>query len=83
MVGGDDTLAKLLEARLGKRVALANKETLVAAGELVMAEAKRSGSAILPVDRPNVPEVPGADFSTPDLIASATPDTDAAAKDGA
>ena len=36
--------------RLGKRVALANKETLVAAGELVMAEAKRSGSAILPVD---------------------------------
>jgi 1-deoxy-D-xylulose-5-phosphate reductoisomerase len=36
--------------RLGKRVALANKETLVAAGELVMAEAKRSGAAILPVD---------------------------------
>ena len=36
--------------RLGKRVALANKETLVAAGELVMGEAKRSGSAILPVD---------------------------------
>jgi 1-deoxy-D-xylulose-5-phosphate reductoisomerase len=36
--------------RLGKRVALANKETLVAAGELVMAEARRSGAAILPVD---------------------------------
>jgi 1-deoxy-D-xylulose-5-phosphate reductoisomerase len=36
--------------RLGKRIALANKETLVAAGELVMAEAKRSGAAILPVD---------------------------------
>jgi 1-deoxy-D-xylulose-5-phosphate reductoisomerase len=34
----------------GLRVALANKETLVAAGDLVMAEAKRSGSALLPVD---------------------------------
>lgn len=36
--------------RLGLRVALANKETLVAAGDLVMAEAKRSGSELLPVD---------------------------------
>lgn len=36
--------------RDGLRVALANKETLVAAGALVMAEAKRSGSALLPVD---------------------------------
>src|SRR5690606_30140558 len=29
-----------------------------------------AGSTMLPVDRPTVPEVPGADFSTPDLIAS-------------
>ena len=36
--------------RSGKRVALANKETLVAAGELVMAEAENTGSEILPVD---------------------------------
>ncbi len=36
--------------RRGKRIALANKETLVAAGALVMAEAQRSGSAVLPVD---------------------------------
>lgn len=34
----------------GLRVALANKETLVAAGDLVMAEAKRSGAQLLPVD---------------------------------
>lgn len=34
----------------GLKVALANKETLVAAGDLVMAAAKRSGSALLPVD---------------------------------
>ena len=36
--------------RQGKRVALANKEVLVVAGELVMAEAARSGAEILPVD---------------------------------
>jgi 1-deoxy-D-xylulose-5-phosphate reductoisomerase len=34
----------------GKRVALANKETLVMAGPLVMALAARTGSQILPVD---------------------------------
>ena len=36
--------------KLGKRVALANKEVLVAAGELVMAEVSRSGAELLPVD---------------------------------
>ena len=36
--------------KLGRELLLANKETLVVAGELVMAEAARSGSAILPVD---------------------------------
>ncbi len=34
----------------GKRIALANKETLVTAGEIVMEEAKRHGSEIIPVD---------------------------------
>ena len=36
--------------RRGKRVALANKEVLVAAGDLVMAAARESGAEILPVD---------------------------------
>jgi 1-deoxy-D-xylulose-5-phosphate reductoisomerase len=35
---------------LGKTVALSNKEVLVAAGELVMAAAKKSGRELLPVD---------------------------------
>ena len=47
MVGLQPTLAAI---RQGKRIALANKETLVCAGELVMAEARRSGAEILPVD---------------------------------
>jgi 1-deoxy-D-xylulose-5-phosphate reductoisomerase len=36
--------------KLGKNVALSNKEVLVAAGELVMAAAKHSGRELLPVD---------------------------------
>ncbi|MFZ0213106.1 MAG: 1-deoxy-D-xylulose-5-phosphate reductoisomerase [Candidatus Acidiferrales bacterium] len=36
--------------QLGKNLALANKEVLVAAGELVMAEAERQHKAVLPVD---------------------------------
>ena len=34
----------------GKRIALANKETLVCAGELVMARAREKGADIVPVD---------------------------------
>ena len=47
MVGLKPTLAAI---RAGKRIALANKETLVCAGELVMREAKRFGAEIVPVD---------------------------------
>jgi len=45
--GLDATLAAL---EAGKRVALANKETLVMAGELTRAAAKRGGGEIVPVD---------------------------------
>ncbi len=47
MVGLKPTLAAL---RKGKRIGLANKETLVCAGELVMAEAKKHNAQIVPVD---------------------------------
>ena len=47
MVGLKPTLAAI---RAGKRIGLANKETLVCAGELVMAEAERYGVEIVPVD---------------------------------
>lgn len=45
--GLDATLAAL---ERGKRVALANKETLVVAGELVTQAARRGGGEIVPVD---------------------------------
>ena len=47
MVGLKPTLAAI---RAGKRIGLANKETLVCAGELVMAEAKKRNVEIIPVD---------------------------------
>ncbi|MDD6677779.1 MAG: 1-deoxy-D-xylulose-5-phosphate reductoisomerase [Firmicutes bacterium] len=47
MVGLKPTLAAIREK---KRIGLANKETLVCAGELVMAEAEKHGAEIIPVD---------------------------------
>ena len=47
MVGLRPTLAAI---RAGKRIAFANKETLVCAGELVMRAAREQGAEILPVD---------------------------------
>ena len=47
MVGLKPTLAAI---RAKKRIGLANKETLVCAGEIVMAEADRWGAEIIPVD---------------------------------
>ena len=47
MVGLKPTLAAI---RAKKRIGLANKETLVCAGELVMAEAEASGAEIIPGD---------------------------------
>ena len=47
MLGLKPTLAAI---RAGKRIGLANKETLVCAGELVMAEAEKYCTEIIPVD---------------------------------
>ena len=47
MVGLKPTLAAIRE---GKRIGLANKETLVCAGQLVMSKAKEYNAEIIPVD---------------------------------
>lgn len=47
MIGLKPTLAAI---RKGKRIGLANKETMVCAGELVMAEAEKYHAEIVPVD---------------------------------
>jgi len=50
MMGSVGLRPTLAAIRAGKTIALANKETLVTAGQLVMEEAKKYGVAILPVD---------------------------------
>ena len=50
MVGFAGLAPTLAAVRAGKKIALANKETLVVAGELVMAEAKRCRAPVIPVD---------------------------------
>lgn len=50
MVGFSGLPATLAACELGRAVALANKETLVAAGALVVPLAKRTGATLLPVD---------------------------------
>jgi 1-deoxy-D-xylulose-5-phosphate reductoisomerase len=49
-VGAVGFVPTLRAIEAGKRIALANKETLVMAGELMTAAAARSGSEVIPVD---------------------------------
>ncbi len=50
MVGFSGLKPTIEAIRAGKSIALANKETLVVAGELIMKEAEANGVAIIPVD---------------------------------
>ena len=50
MVGYSGLIPTLKAIESGKDIALANKETLVVAGDLIMSSAKRKGISILPVD---------------------------------
>ena len=50
LVGAAGMVPTLAAVRAGKDVALANKESLVTAGELVMAAARATGARVLPVD---------------------------------
>ena len=50
IVGAAGLAPTLAAARAGKRVLLANKEALVMAGAVFMAEVRRSGALLLPID---------------------------------
>src|SRR5262249_57551550 len=50
MGGGGGLLPTMAAIRVGKTVALANKETLVMAGPLMTAAARERGVPLLPVD---------------------------------
>ncbi len=50
VVGSVGLLPLLAAVRAGKTVALANKEALIVGGDLVMAEARKHGARLIPVD---------------------------------
>jgi 1-deoxy-D-xylulose-5-phosphate reductoisomerase len=50
VVGAAGLPAVFAAARCGKQLAVANKESLVVAGELLMSETRKNGGLILPVD---------------------------------
>ncbi len=50
IVGAAGVVPTLAAVRLGRRVLLANKEALVVAGAVFMAEARAAGAQILPID---------------------------------
>lgn len=50
IVGSAGLIPTLEAVRKGKKIALANKESLVTAGSLVMSEAKKHNAVIIPVD---------------------------------
>ena len=50
IVGAAGLRSTLAAARAGKRLLLANKEALVMAGPLLIAEVRRSGATLLPID---------------------------------
>ena len=50
VVGAAGLLPTLTAVQAGKRVLIANKEPLVMTGDLFMAEARKSGATILPID---------------------------------
>lgn len=50
MVGAAGLMPTYAAVKAGVNVALANKESLVVGGELVMGQAKKTGAAIIPVD---------------------------------
>ena len=50
IMGTAGLMPTLAAVKTGRRVAIANKESLVCAGEIIMHEARESGSEIIPVD---------------------------------
>ncbi len=50
IVGAAGLMSTLAAVRAGKRVLLANKESLVMSGHILMQEANRSGAELLPID---------------------------------
>ena len=69
VVGAAGLAPTLAAVERGATLAIANKETLVCAGPVVMAAAKRSGSVLLPVDSEHNAVFQVFDHQQPDRVA--------------
>jgi 1-deoxy-D-xylulose-5-phosphate reductoisomerase len=69
IVGAAGLAPTLTAIRRGANIALANKESLVCAGELIGAEALRHGATILPVDSEHNAIFQVFDFTKPERVA--------------
>lgn len=68
IVGAAGLEPTLAAVRRGAVVALANKESLVCGGELVMAEVERAGATLLPVDSEHSAIFQVFDFAQPEKV---------------
>ncbi len=68
IVGAAGLRSTLAALGRGGTLALANKESLVCAGEIVLAEARRSGATLLPVESEHNPIFPALDARDPGAI---------------
>lgn len=72
IVGAAGLLPTVAAVRQGRRVALANKECLVAAGELFMQEVTAAGAELLPVDSEHSAAFQALGAADPDSIEAIT-----------
>jgi 1-deoxy-D-xylulose-5-phosphate reductoisomerase len=68
IVGAAGLAPTLTAVRQGRRLALANKECLVSAGEIFMAEVARCGTELLPVDSEHSAALQACGAAEPDSI---------------
>lgn len=76
--GSDGTVTPNTDGLVNRKV---RTVTVRPDGTIVSGDDSLAGASILPVDRPNVPDVPGADTSTPSILAETQPETTVAAAD--
>lgn len=72
IVGAAGLAPTMAAVKQGRVVALANKEALVCAGDLVMAEVKRAGAILLPVDSEHSAIFQALDFDRMDAVEKIT-----------
>ncbi|MDH5187924.1 MAG: 1-deoxy-D-xylulose-5-phosphate reductoisomerase [Rhodospirillaceae bacterium] len=72
IVGAAGLKPTLEAAKRGALVALANKECLVSAGDILLKEVKKSGATIIPVDSEHSAIFQVFDFDNPDSVAGIT-----------